>query len=400
MIGKIRVIEEKCVGCKVCEKVCPFAAIFMEDRIAKIDLEKCTLCGACVSPCKFDAIELIREEKTTSTIDLKKYNNVWVFAEQKEGQIQSVVFELLGVGKKLADKRQVQLCAILLGDEKVRAQADKLIHYGADKVYIVVAPELKTYQDEPYARILTKMVNLHKPEIVLTGATAIGRSLIPRAAVELETGLTADCTALEIDTETGLLLQTRPAFGGNIMATILCKNHRPQMATVRHKVMKEAIPDSNLRGEIIEVSPDKEDLSTRTKVLSFVKEIEETVNITEADIIVTGGRGIKGPENFKLIEQLAKVLNGAVGSSRACVDAGWIPYSHQVGQTGKTVQPKLYIACGVSGAVQHLVGMQSSETIVAINKDPHAPIFQVADYGIVGDIFEIIPELIKAFEEN
>jgi len=400
MSGKIRIIEEKCVGCKLCEKACPFAAIILVDKKAKIDLDKCTLCGACVDVCeKFQAIELILEEKVT-TINLDDYQDVWVFAEQKEGIIQSVVFELLGAGKRLAEKRKSKLCAVLLGDEGIKDKASELIYSGADKIYVVSAAELKNYQDEPYARVLTELVKKYKPEIVLPRATAIGRPVIPRAAVELGTGLTADCTGLEIDDETGLLLQTRPAFGGNIMATILCKNHRPQMSTVRHKVMKEPVPDKERSGEIIEIIPKADWLISRTKLLNFVKEIEATVNITEADVIVSGGRGIKGPENFKLIESLAKVLNGAVGSSRACVDAGWIPYSHQVGQTGKTVQPKLYVACGISGAVQHLVGMQSADTIIAINKDPNAPIFEVADYGIVGDLFDVIPELIKAFKES
>jgi electron transfer flavoprotein alpha subunit len=242
---------------------------------------------------------------------------------------------------------------------------------------------------------MSKLIIKYKPEIVLCGATNIGRSLIPRVAVQIGTGLTADCTGLDIDKETGFLLQTRPAFGGNIMATIITANNRPQMATVRHKVMKEAFPDDTKKGQIIKVDLSKQDYFSRTKLLNFVEEIEETVNLTEADIIVSGGRGIKGPENFSLIKDLAKALGGAVGASRAAVDSGWIPYSHQVGQTGKTVCPKVYVACGISGAIQHLVGMQSSDVIIAINKDPDAPIFKVASYGIVGDLLTVIPEIIK-----
>jgi electron transfer flavoprotein alpha subunit len=282
----------------------------------------------------------------------------------------------------------------------VESITQDLIAHGADKVYHVDSPELNDYRDEPYSRIVSKLIVKYKPEIVLCGATIIGRSLIPRVAVQIGTGLTADCTGLDIAKDTGLLLQTRPAFGGNIMATIITANNRPQMATVRHKVMKEVAADKTRRGEIVKVDFQKQDYYSRTKVQKFVEELEETVNLTEADIIVSGGRGIKAPENFALIRELAKVLGGAVGSSRAAVDNGWIPYSHQVGQTGKTVCPKIYIACGISGAIQHLVGMQSSDTIIAINKDPDAPIFKVASYGIVGDLFEVIPELIKQIKSS
>ncbi|MBM3253998.1 MAG: electron transfer flavoprotein subunit alpha/FixB family protein, partial [Candidatus Omnitrophica bacterium] len=243
------------------------------------------------------------------------------------------------------------------------------------------------------------LIREYKPEILLCGATSIGRSLIPRVAVKLNTGLTADCTSLDIDLENRLLLQTRPAFGGNIMATIICPNFRPQMATVRHKVMKEAIPQNSRKEEvIIKEYPDTEHYS-RTKLVDVVEELTQTVNLAEADIIISGGRGLQKAENFKLIEELAMVLGGAVGASRSAVDSGWIAYSHQVGQTGKTVCPKLYIACGISGQIQHLAGMQSSEVIVAINKDPYAPIFKVATYGIVGDLFEIVPTLTAKFKE-
>ena len=268
---------------------------------------------------------------------------------------------------------------------------------GAEKIYLAESPHLKFYQDDPYTYVLVELIREHKPEVILCGATTIGRSLISRVAVKVDAGLTADCTALDVDKENRLLLQTRPAFGGNIMATIITPNHRPQMATVRHKVMKEAEIDKSRKAEIIRKKFSDEMLRSRTSLLDMVEEIEETINLAEADIIVSGGRGLGGAENFNIIKELALTLGGAVGASRGAVDAGWIPYSHQVGQTGKTVCPKLYIACGISGQIQHLIGMQSSKVIVAINKDPDAPIFKVATYGIAGDLFEIVPALTKAF---
>lgn len=392
----IEIIGQKCVGCGMCLRACPFAAIDMVNNIAEIN-DNCTVCGACVDSCKFDAIFLRKTEEVS--VSLEDYQDVWVFAEQKKGVIQSVVYELLGEGKKLAQKRNQKLAAVLIGD-KMKDAAKQLIERGADKVYVVDAPELKHYQDDVYAKILTSLIEEYKPEIVLTGATSIGRALIPRVAVELKTGLTADCTALDIDEEKGMLLQTRPAFGGNIMATIICPARRPQMATVRHKVMQEAVKDKSNKGEIIEIQPKKELLASRTKLLDLIEDMEETVNIAEADIIVSGGRGIGSAENFKVLEEFAKAIGGAVGASRAAVDSGYIPYSHQVGQTGKTVCPKIYFACGISGQIQHLVGMQSSDVIVAINKDPDAPIFKMATYGLVGDLFEILPILTKKFAKK
>jgi len=395
-VANIEVLKETCIGCAKCIRACPYDAIEMADNVAEIDLKKCTLCGACVESCPVDAIVLHHAHR--AAVDLNEYKEVWIFAEQREGHVQGVVYELLNAGKKLANDRGTRLCAVLLGSG-VAEQAGELFMRGADKVYLADHPSLKDYNDEPYSRILAKLARQYKPEIVLCGATAMGRSLIPRAAVMLQTGLTADCTGLEIDPDSGHLLQTRPAFGGNIMATIRCENYRPQMATVRHKVMDEAIPDtSRTEGEIIRVTVDENDTASRTRILEVIKEVEETINITEADIIVAGGRGLKGPENFEMLRELAKVLDGAVGASRAAVDAGWIGYSHQVGQTGKTVKPKIYISVGISGAIQHLVGMNSSDRIIAINKNPDAPIFQAADYGLVGDLFEIVPELTRQFK--
>jgi len=391
----IKIILDKCTGCKLCVKACPFAAITVVDKKAIIDIAKCNLCGACLEVCKAEAIDL---KKETKKVDISGYKDVWVFCEQKKGKIQSVAWELLGKGRELADKLQVKLCAVVIG-ENMAEEANEAIYRGADIAYLVEASELSHYQDEPYTNILSELIKEYKPEVLLCGATTIGRSLISRVAVRIKTGLTADCTGLDIDKSERLLLQTRPAFGGNIMATIITPNYRPQMATVRHKVMKEAEPDKTRKANIIKKTYDKKLFTSRTKFLSFVEELEETVNLAEADIIISGGRGIGCPENFQVIRDLAITIGGAVGASRSAVDAGWIPYSHQVGQTGKTVCPKVYIACGISGQIQHLIGMQSSKVIVAINKDPDAPIFKVATYGIVGDLFEIVPALTKRFKE-
>ena len=392
----IEVIEDKCVGCGLCVNACPYDAIAMKGELAVIK-DNCTLCGACVEACRFDAILLEKKEEEPK-LDKKAFQGVWVFAEQRKGEIQSVAYELLGAGRRLADELGVELAAVLLGNG-VATQVQELIVRGADTVYLVDAEELADYQNEPYAEVLTRLIGKYKPEIVLTGATSIGRSFVPRVAVKLKTGLTADCTGLEIDKEKKILLQTRPAFGGNIMATIITPAHRPQMATVRHKVMKEAPIVKGKKGRVIKEEFSKEALTSQSKLIDIIEEAEKTVNLTEADIVVSGGRGLGAPENFKLIEELALVLGGALGASRATVDADWIPYSHQVGQTGKTVCPKMYIACGISGAIQHLAGMQSSDVIIAINKDPDAPIFNVATYGIVGDLFEIVPLLTKQLKE-
>jgi len=393
----ISIIIEKCTGCSLCIKACPFDAIRIMDKKAVIDLHKCTLCGACKDACKFKAVLL---EKTPAKCDLpeiKDYQGIWVFAEQKNGRVQSVAYELLGKAQELAKKLNTQVSAVLIG-YKLEDQLDELIFCGADNLYLVEAPELANFQDEPYTNILVELVKKYKPEILLCGATNIGRSLISRVAINIKAGLTADCTGLDIDPDKKILLQTRPAFGGNIMATIISPNYRPQMATVRHKVFVPMLADKKRKGKIIRESFDPALYVSRTKLLDIIEEIETTVNLSEADIIVSGGRGMGGHENFKILEELAQVLGSAVGSSRAAVDAGWMPYSHQVGQTGRTVAPKIYFACGISGQIQHLVGMQSSKIIVAINKDPDAPIFKVATYGIVDDLFQVVPALTQAFK--
>lgn len=385
---------DKCEGCEECLASCPFDAIVMKEGKAFIN-EYCQVCMACISVCPEGAI-LEVEKEVTKEIDLKTYKGVWIFAEQRSGKVASVAYELLGIGRNLADGLKTELSAILFGAPESEAQ--ELIKWGADKVYFSKDQIFEKFNDEPYSQLITSLIREHKPEIVLAGATPIGRSFIPRVAARLRTGLTADCTALEIDKETGNILQIRPAFGGNIMATILCPNNRPQMSTVRPRVMKRGQYDEGRVGEIINVKA--EGITSRTKVLETIKEVSDiTVNLQEADIIVSGGRGLGDPKGFKLIEELAELLGGAVGSSRAAVDAGWISYRHQVGQTGKTVCPKIYFACGISGAVQHLVGMQSSDIIIAINKNQDAPIFNIATYGIVGDLYEIVPLLIKKIKE-
>ncbi|MEW9670983.1 electron transfer flavoprotein subunit alpha/FixB family protein [Ammoniphilus sp. 3BR4] len=327
---------------------------------------------------------------------LEDYKGIWVYIEQNEGQIAGVSLELLGAGRRLADKRGVELAGILIGHQ-VKSLASTIFEYGADKVYVIDNPILKDYRSETYRVGFASLVNKYKPEIVLYGATSNGKDLASAAATDLETGLTADTTLLDVDVETGLLEASRPAFGGNIMATILCKKHRPQMATVRSKVMKAIDPIKGRRGELIEEQIQMDEDQVRTKVLKIVKDVGKKVKLDEAHIIIAGGKGLKDEKGFQLCHKLAEVLGASVGASRDAVEAGWIGHAHQVGQTGTTVTPKIYFAIGISGAVQHIVGMQNSEYIIAINSDPNAPIFGVATYGIVGDAFEIVPKLIEQF---
>lgn len=391
----IKVLIDKCYGCKVCIPSCPFGIIEVIDKKAVIK-DGCNLCGACVSACKFKAIEITREVE--SKIDKSLYKGVWVFAEQRGGKLANVALELLGEGRKLADQLNEELVAVLLG-KGIGSLAQKLIAHGADKVFQADAPEFENFLEDPYTQVIVDLVQKERPNIILLGATAMGRSLAPKVAARLGTGLTADCTGLEVDVAERNLLQTRPAFGGNLMATILCPNHRPQMATVRPKVFKPLAEDSSRTGEIVPVDLSATKWDIRSKVLEVVKETGYAVNLEEANIIVSGGRGLCDPKNFAMVEELAKVLGGAVGASRAAVDAGWIPYAHQVGQTGKTVGPKIYFACGIHGAIQHMAGMSSSDIIIAINKNPDAPIFKIATYGIVGDVREILPMLTKEFRK-
>ncbi|WP_425059470.1 Caffeyl-CoA reductase-Etf complex subunit CarE [Sporomusa carbonis] len=391
----VKVINDQCIGCSACVGTCPFGAI-VEDGKAVIT-ETCTACGACVDVCPVGAIIREAEEKTVA-IDKSQYKGVWVYVEQVDGHIRSVAHELIGEGRKLADAMGQELAGVLIGDN-VENLAKDIFASGADKVYLVEGQEFKHYSTDAYTITLTDLINTYHPSVILMGATNDGRDLGPRVACRVGTGLTADCTNLGIDEATGLVAWTRPAFGGNIMATILCPEHRPQMGTVRPKVFKRPEQDFSRSGEIIRVSSKVKPEDIRTKLLEVIKVCTASCNLEEAEIIVSGGRGMCKPENFTLIEELATVLGGAVGASRAAVDAGWKPAIHQVGQTGKTVGPKIYFACGISGAIQHLAGMSSSDIVIAINKDPDAPIFKVADYGIVGDVLEVIPALIEEFKK-
>jgi len=391
----IRIDGDKCIGCGICLPSCPFDLLEIVDEKVQVD-EGCTLCGACQEACEYDAI-LIEAVAETSAVD-DSYKGIWVFAEQRDGKLKSVTYELLSKGKELANTLKTELCAICLGHGV--EEVGQLIAYGADKVYLVDNPALADHQEDLYTGELVELVQKYKPEIIIAGATSLGRSLIPRVAAKLKTGLTADCTGLEIDAERRLLLQTRPTFGGNIMATIICQTSRPQMSTVRPRVFRKGTPDTKRKGQIIRVDFDHERITSRTKLLDFIEDITETVKLEDTDIIVSGGRGLGKAENFQLLQELASVIGAAVGSSRPPVDDGWISYSHQVGQTGKTVCPKLYIACGISGAVQHLAGMQTSDVIVAINDNPNAPIFEVATYGIVGDLFKVVPMLIAKLKHK
>ncbi|WAW14672.1 electron transfer flavoprotein subunit alpha/FixB family protein [Peptostreptococcus equinus] len=329
--------------------------------------------------------------------ELNQYKNIWVYAEQRQGKLTPVVIELLGEARKLAQVKGIKVNAILLG-HNVDHLAKELISYGAETVYQADNELLKNYTTDGYANVIVDAIKELKPEIVLVGATHIGRDLAPRIASRLNTGLTADCTKLEIDPEDGKIMQTRPAFGGNIMATIICPDNRPQMSTVRPGVMDKADKDESRTGEIVKIDVKLQESDIRTKVIEIVKSANEKVSLTDANIIVSGGKGLGTPDGFELIKQLADALGGVVGSSRAAVDAGWIERAHQVGQTGVTVKPNVYIACGISGAIQHLAGMKDSDMIIAINKNADAPIFNVADFGLVGDLYKIIPEMISEIE--
>jgi electron transfer flavoprotein alpha subunit len=335
-----------------------------------------------------------KEMIISNNTDRSKYSNVWVVAELLSGKVQPVTHELIGAARSLADARSSQVWVVVMGSG-VAEEANSLFTYGADKVIIVDDIRLSGFSDELEARTMIRLIEKYSPETVLYAATTRGRALAPRVAVISNCGLTADCTELGIDPENGDLLQTRPAFGGNLMATIRCSNHRPQMATVRPRVMKAHEPDSSRSGEVILESIQDSDANKIKRIVEIFHGDETSVNLGDAQIIIAGGRGMKGPEGFDLLKKLAARVGGAVGASRAAVDAGWIPYAHQVGQTGQTVQTKIYIACGISGQIQHLVGMQSCDMIIAIDKNPDTPMMQMADIAIVGDLFEVIPEIIN-----
>jgi electron transfer flavoprotein alpha subunit len=423
--GIAQLIAGKCIACGArCQSSCAKDAIEMNDAGEPIiDATKCIGCRKCVKVCPAEAIEMYltpeelkilaeleaqaktaekpeveEEEEADIAAKLKLYKGVWVFVEQTEGEPAVVSWELLGVGGDLARTRGVEQCSVVIG-ENVEKLCHESFTYGATKSYLVDDPIFHYYRTEAYYKAICYLVEKYKPEIMLFGATGLGRDLAGAVATHLATGLTADCTGLSVD-ERGFLLQTRPAFGGNIMATILTERTRPQMATVRPHVMPMPSKDNSRTGEIIRESVPLKEEDFAVKVLEIIRDSKrDEVDIAAADIIVSGGRGMAGKENFPLLQELADELGGVLGCSRAVVEAGWLPVERQVGQTGKTVRPKIYIACGISGAIQHLVGMQDSDVIIAINRDKQAPIFEVATYGIVGDVFQVVPSILKRIRD-
>ena len=343
-------------------------------------------------------VEVFEEKKEDKKVEIIDGNEIWVFAEQRNGKITRAVFELLSKAGELAGKLNVKVGAVLVCEKGVDISKE-LVSYGADKVYVIENVLLKNFKTDLYTTVISDLIKKEKPQIVIYAATHIGRDLAPRIAQRITTGLTADCTGLDID-EDKLLVQTRPAFGGNIMAQIKCPKHKPQMSTVRPGIFKMLEKDNNRKGEVVKIKADISEKDSITKVIEIIKSKKKKVNLEESQIIVSGGRGLCNKGNFKLIEELASLIGAEVGASRAVVDAGWIEKDHQVGQTGKTVRPKVYIACGISGAIQHRAGMQNSDIIIAINKDPNAMIFSISDYGIVADINQFIPTLIDELKKQ
>ena len=429
-LGHARLIAGKCIACgALCQSECKADAVEMNDKGEPvINLEKCTGCRRCVRICPAEAVEIyftpeeqkildelakqkqvekpaapvvepVDEAQVKLAAKLKEYRGVWVFVEQSDGIPAEVSWELLGVGTGLAKTRNVELCTMVIGD-KVKDLCQESFAYGATRSYWLDSQTFRNYRTEPYQKAVCYLINKYKPEIVLIGATGLGRDLAGAVATELATGLTADCTGLTID-ENGLLLQTRPAFGGNIMATIKTERTRPQMASVRPHVMPMPKRDNACSGQIVEESLPLEEKDILVKVLEVIDDRKGAgdVDIAGADVLVSGGRGMLAKENFKILQELADELGGAVAGTRSAVEAGWIPVERQVVQTVKTVRPKIYFACGISGAIQHLVGMQDSDVIIAVNRDPQAPIFEVATYGIVGDVFQVIPAITGRIRE-
>ncbi|HEY6009388.1 MAG TPA: electron transfer flavoprotein subunit alpha [Geobacteraceae bacterium] len=422
--GKASLLVGRCIACGArCESSCPVNAVVM-NAVGEpvIDAVTCIGCVKCVKVCPAQAIEMfftpeeqkaldeflasgtavaeeVDEEAAALARSLAAYRGVWVFIEQTEGEAAKVSWELLGKGRELADTLGVELAALVIG-EWVEHLCGEAFAYGADKAYLLDAPVFRHYRTEAYLQGVCHLIAVHKPEIILMGATGLGRDLAGAVATVVGTGLTADCTGLAVDAK-GNLMQTRPAFGGNIMATIMCDRFRPQMATVRPHVMPMPGRVEGRNGEIVRTSSPVREDDILTKVIEIIHDRsgKEHVDIAGAEFIVSGGRGLMGKENFALLQELAEELGGVVGASRSAVDAGWMPPERQVGQTGKTVRPKVYIACGISGAIQHLVGMQDSDVIIAINRDREAPIFEVATYGIVGDLFRIVPAITARLRE-
>jgi len=416
--GKARLIEGKCIACGArCESACPVDAVAMnEDGSPNVLVEKCIGCVKCVKVCPAEALEMfftpeeqkildeiaksgatVEEEVDPEEAELQKklaaYRGVWVYIEQTEGEAAKVSWELLGTGRRLADTLKTELTAVVIGS-KVEHLCNQSFEHGADRAILLDAPVYENYRTQPFNAAVCHLIEKHKPEIILMGATGVGRDLAGAVATVVGTGLTADCTGLDVDDKRNLM-QTRPAFGGNIMATIMCDKFRPQMATVRPHVMPMAEVVPGRQGEIVrdDFAPLEESILAKVLEVISDKDAKNKVDIAGATVIVSGGRGMMNSDNFAMLKELADELGGVVGASRSAVDAGWMPHDRQVGQTGKTVRPNIYVACGISGAIQHMVGMQDSDIVIAINRDPEAPIFQIATYGIVGDLFQVVPAL-------
>ena len=394
-MSRMRVDQELCILCGQCVEVCPFNGVEMRaDAIEFTD--SCRLCRVCIKACPVNAIWLEKSEPA-GTVDKEQYKGVLVFAEQRQGKVQPVTYELIGKGLELAGKLG-EAVAVYLAGSNLASEAEALLDYGVDRVYLYDHPALERFRIEPYTALMVDLVEQIKPNIILMGATSVGRSLAPRVAARLRTGLTADCTLLDVKPN-GDLVQTRPAFGGDVMAQIVTPRHRPQMATVRHKVMPMADKVSKPHGEVVRCPVDEGLLKSGIEILRF-RPYEAVSSITDAEVIVAAGRGIGKPEGLELLGELARLLGGVVGVTRPLVEQGWADYTQQIGMSGRTVRPKLYIACGISGAIQHVAGMRGSEVIFAINTDPNAPIFDAAHYGLVGDLYEIVPALIEALQKG
>jgi len=396
---KVWIEKDKCSGCELCIGSCPYNAIRIIEQIAELN-ERCTGCGACLDSCRKGAI--LSDIEEVEEIDLSGYRGVWIFAEQRNGLVDKGSLEILHCGHELGKALGEELCAVLIG-ENVSHLVNELSAYGAGKVYLAEDNKLNTYQTNAYSNTISGIIAKYKPSIVLYSATSIGRDLAPRIAQRLGVGLTADCTELTIDEKERCLLQIRPAFGGNVMATIVSPRTRPQMATVRPGVMK--LIKRDIRAEtqdtsVIKCKVQLREKDIKTKILEVVKERHRHVNLQDAKVIVGGGRGIRSKDGVNVLKALADVIGGEIGGSRVAVEYGWIPQERQIGQTGLSISPDLFISCGISGSIQHRAGMQNSKIIVAINTDPDSPIFNIADYGIVGDIFEIIPALTEALKDE
>lgn len=428
-------IDPKCIGCSACIPNCPKDALELgpEGKVI-VNVEKCIECNKCSEDCPVEALSLPPDSKVAQSLQKKKveqvsaqttpvkaeieikteylkeniegtpkvaavapselleYNGVWVFAEHLEGKLAGVTLELLGRGRFLADKLGVELSAVLLGDG-IENLTSTLFEYSADKIYLIDNPSFHFYRSETYLKGFHYLIDKYKPEVLLMGATTTGRDLAGAVATEIRTGLTADCTELDIDLEKRILLASRPAFGGNIMATILCEKHRPQMASVRPKVMKACAPTMGKTGQIIREQIEINESTLLTKVLDIIREQGDNVRIDEAEIIICGGRGLQDKKGFDMLHDLSEVLGGVVGGTRAAVEAGWIEHKRQIGQTGVTVAPKIFFSIATSGAIQHIVGMEKSDTVITINTDAESSMIKLATFGIVGDAFKIVPKL-------